>query len=308
LNSEYPFASIVDHGFSAMVNYDHRGAQQLVRDFILENCICDSATFASTWGDFVKEGGYCSGSEPEAPDCDDPPVSLYTTVTRTETDGVESVIVEDWAEDSEEDSLCGQIGSTVTLAELCESESRVDECSSGKRFIVASSSDYCLKEISETYARQICTVFTGCGTYVSNGYKTLLRSGPIHRNASELEKRISRFELEAHHVDQVAPSQFRLRIGHHSQAVDPNDDQCGIIWDYQDDKDIDCLGGDTSGGHATAVTRPAETYEWPLFYEGSYLYFELSVENSDVDPIDTGGDVCVSRISLDITPIERRRF
>lgn len=306
LNTESPIATIVDHGYSAMTSYVHRGAQTLVRSFILTRCICDAATFASLWGDFVKEGGFCSAETPVS--CPTPPNSIYSTTTRTEVDGAESVVMEDWdAATATVNSLCDQLDD-VTLADLCEEESRVDECSSGKRFIVASSSDYCLKELSDAFYREICTVFTGCGTYSQNGYKSLLRSGPVSGGISEAEKVWSRVEVEAVHTVQVTPSKFRLRIGHHSQAIDPNNEQCGIMWDYQDDKSIDCLGGDTASGHATAGTRPAETYEWPIYYVNGYLYFELSIENALVTPIDTGGECCISRISIDMEAVKRRRF
>lgn len=331
VNTEYPFSAVIDHGFSALTTFIYRGAQTIVRDFLIDNCICDS-TGIDAFDDFTKEGGSICGSgirlseegeirlteegvEREVedvsetfPECPTPPNSIYTTVTRTETDGAESVVVEDWDEASAlADSLCDQLDG-ITLNELCEAESRADECNSGKRFIAASTTDYCLKEFSENYYREICTDFTECGVYELEGYKSLLRSGPIHGGNSEDEKKWRRFEVEASHVDQVTPSQFRLRIGHHSQAIDPNDDGCGIIWNYQDDKSIDCLGGNTAVGHASAGTRPAETYSWPIYYVGSYLYFELSIENEDVDPIDTGGESCISRISVNMEPVKRRRI
>lgn len=306
INSEYPFAYVLDHGFSAIVSYTFRGSETLVRDFIRDRCICDDASAASFWGDFVKEGGFCT--EEEAVSCPTPPTSIYTTVTRTETDGAESVEVEDWEEASAAvDSLCEQLDG-LTLASICEEEVHADECNSGKRFVVASSTDYCLKEFSESFLREICTVFTDCGTYTQNGYKSILRSGPISAGAPEKDKQWLALILEASNVDQATPSQFSLRIGNHSQAVDPNADSCGIIWDTQDAKDIDCLSGATAEEHQAANTRPSATYRWPLYYEAVYLYWELTVENPDVSPVDTGGECCLSRLTLDMNLKDRRQY
>jgi hypothetical protein len=307
LNTEYPHAHVLDHGFSAMVTFTLKDSVLIVRQFLLQYCICDQEGIEDHWTDFDKEGEYCEGSEPEEVECNDPPTSIYTTTTRTTTYQGEEVITEDWsAEEAHEDSLCAQLES-LTLNGLCELEARADECNSGRRFVVASSTDYCLKEFGDNYYREICTGFDDCGTYQRNGYQSLLRSGPVNGGVTDQEKRWKRFELEASHVDQATPSQFTLRIGNHSQAVDPNNDNCGIIWDAQDEKDIDCLSGDTAEGHASAVTRPSETYDWPLYYSGNYLYFELAIVNSAVDPADTGGECCLSRMTIDMEVVKGRR-
>lgn len=311
LNTEYPYAYVIDHGFTAMATYVPKDADT-IRDFLLEKCICDEDGLDEWWNQFLKEGEYCTGSEPETPACPSPPISLITDVGRTSTwkdsvYGDETIEVEDFEADAEGvNSLCDQLDG-LTLNAICELELRSDECNSNQRFVVASSEDYCLKEISDNFYREICTVFTDCGTYEQQGYKSLLRSGPINGGVSNAEKRWLRFELEATNVDQVTPSQFKLRIGNHSQAVDPNNDNCGIIWDEQDAKDIDCLSGDTAEGHASAGTRPSDSYDWPLYYSGNYLYFELSIENPDVSPVDTGGNCCLSRITIDMDLIQTRR-
>jgi hypothetical protein len=314
LHTEHPHAHVVDHGFSAMTMFVLKDNILIMRDFLLNNCICDNEGLDEYWDQFEKEGQFCDGSEPEEPVCDDPPTSLFTTDTRTTSFDGDEVITEDWAvEEASEDSLCEQLGS-VTLNSLCELEARADECNSGQRFVVASSTDYCLKEFSDNFYREMFLDleeddpdYDECGNYERLGYQSVLRSGPINGGVTDQEKRWSRFEIEAAHVDQATPSQFEVRIGNHSQAVDPNNDNCGILWDEQDAKDIDCLSGDTAEGHASAGTRPSETYDWPLYYKGNYLYFELTIANPDLDPEDTGGDVTISRMSIEMEVIKTRR-
>ncbi len=303
-NAEYPWAYILDHGFSAMVNFTARSSSQTIRDFFLAHCICDESGLDTYWSQFTKEGGYCEA--PETITCNQTPASIFT-VTEKEIEYLdESVTTEDYdAAEADEDSLCAILGD-VTLGSLCESEIRQDECSSGLRFVVASSTDYCLKEFSQNYYREQCATFTGCGSYNRLGYRSRLRSGPITAGDYQNNKEISRLELEASSSVQTTPSQFGLRIGRHSQAVDPNYDDCGIVWDDQDPVDIECLGEVSAATHIAENTIPSKTYDWPLYYEAKYLYFELSVENSNVFPVDTGGATCISWFTLNMRPIQTR--
>ncbi len=300
-SAEYPWSYVLDHGFSAMVNFTAKSSVQTIRDFLLAQCICDEAGLDAYWSQFTKEGGYCT--TPETTTCNVTPTSIFTTASKSITYDGETVETEDYdAETADPDSLCGILGNT-TLSSLCESESREDECSSGLRFVVASAEDYCLKEFSQNYYREKALTFTGCGTYSRLGYKSILRSGPISAGDFDNERELSRFELEATSTAQGTPSQFALRIGRHSQAVDPNFDDCGIVWDDQDTKDIECLGDVPAATHKTEHTIPDGIYEWPLYYIGNYVYFELTVQNDKTSPIDTGGATCISRYTLDMRPI-----
>jgi hypothetical protein len=302
INSEYPWAYIIDHGFSAMVNYTAKSGTKMIRDFLLENCICSEEGLNTFWNQFTKEGGFCT--EQETVTCSTNPASIFTTNEKTITYDGESVTTEDYDQaEADSDSLCVQLG-TLTLSAMCESESRQDECNAGLRFVVASSTDYCLKEFSQNYYREKAITFTGCGGYERLGYKSLLRTGPCSFDEVDEDKEVSRFEIEATAVAQGTPSQFALRIGRQSQAIDPNFDDCGIIWDEQEAKDIICLSGDTVAGHNAGNTIPDDSYKWPVYYTGKYLYFELSIVNPNVSPIDTGGASCLSRITLDVRPIK----
>lgn len=298
LNPLYQQSYVLDHGFSAMVVYTPKEPVLIIRDFLKQYCICTEDDLNTVWGNFVKEGGYCR-PQPTIT-CNVTPTSIYTTQTKTITYDGETVDVEDYDQaEADADSLCGILNG-LTLQDLCESESRQDECNSGVRFVVASSQDYCLKEFSQNYYREMCVGFTGCGTYERRGYRSLLRSGPISGQVYQSDKEISRFELEASTSIQTTPSQFFLRIGRHSQSVDPNADDCGILWDDQETRDMQCLGEVSAEQHKAENTIPGLTFDWPVYYSGNYLYFELEVINPNANPVDTGGACCISRISLSI--------
>lgn len=219
----------------------------------------------------------------------------------------ESVETEDYTQaEADIDSFCG-LNPDLTINTLCEAELRTDECNAGKRFVAASSADYSIKEFAPVYYREIAVSFNDCGEYERRGYKTKLRSGPISGGIYENDKITNRFELEASAPFQTTPSIFKLKIGAHSQAVDPNNDSCGIVWNEEESKEIECLSK-TSAQSIAANEVPSQSYEWPLFYQARYLYFELTIENPESDPIDTGGACCLSRYTMDLRPAERRFF
>lgn len=303
LNTLYQHAYVIDHGFSAATPFVLKEPVLIILDFLKQYCICTEDELGTVWGNFVKEGGYCR-PQPNIT-CNITPTSIYTTQPKTITYDGETVEVENYDKaEADADSLCGILGG-LTLQQLCEAESRADECNSGLRFVVASSSDFCLKELSQNYYREFCIGFAGCGTYERRGYRSLLRSGPISGQVFGSDKEISRFEIEAAAAIQSTPSQFNLRIGRHSQAVDPNADDCGIVWDEQEIRTMECLGEVSAQTHKAENTIPSLTYDWPMYYIANYLFFELEVSNPDVTPVDTGGACCVSRISMAIRGVAK---
>lgn len=293
LNLENPHAYDLDYGCSAVAGYTLNEPVQIARDFLLDRCICSEADFGTYFGGLDQEGGFCTAQE--TANCPTPPQSIYSKTSLTLEAGIAT---EDYTRDTADaDSLCAQLAG-ITLSQLCESEQREDECNSGFRFVAASSTDFCLKEFSVNHYREECTNKAGCGTYQKRGYKSLLRSGAISAGDFENDKQIDDFALEADALPSVVPGQFTLRVGMQKQAVDPNDDTCGIVWDDQDPQEIQCLSGATAAQHKTANTIPDMPYSWPLYYIGRYLYFELGIENSKASPIDTGAACCLSRITI----------
>lgn len=295
LNTEFKFSYYLDDGYSAMVNYTFKDPGLIMRDFLLARCICTEGEFGDNWGGFTKEGGYCTAQE--TPACPNPPQSIWTSNNQELEDGI---VAEDWEqEEPDEDSLCAQLEG-LTLADLCDAVLRLDECASGLRFVVASSEDYSLKELSNNYYRERVTGFTGCGTYSKLGYKSLLRTGPMNFRETKNAKLIDRLEVEAEPEFQSVPSKLGLRIGVHARAVDPNEEKCPIKWEDQEAKELACLSDVVAAKLASENVLPDQTFAWPLWNEGQYVYFELSVFNDAVTPVDTGGPVCISRISMDV--------
>lgn len=294
LNTEYPFVDIMDHGFSTFVNY---GADVVItlRTFLQENCICTEEELDELGQGYNNEGGFCN--PPVAPVCEDPPVSIYTTNPLT----IGDVTTEDYTQVSADpDSLCAYLEGK-TLEDLCGSSTGTVSCESGLQFLMVSTEDNCIKQFSPVFYREICTNKTGCGTYVANGYVSILRSGPLDFKVPDDPKRMYRFEVEAHFATQTVPSQFSLRVGHSARVADPNVEGCGVRWLPSVTKDIECLS-------AESATNPNKAFEWPVYVQGNNLYFELSVVNSAVTPANTGGDVCLSRAALDILQLPTNRL
>jgi hypothetical protein len=295
-NTEYKHAYVLDHGFSAMLMNTPRENVKSIRDWFLEQCICASAAETDeTFTGFEKEGGYCT--PPEEVACE-PPTSIFTTVGLA-IEGA-GITTEDYTQtEASLNSLCARLDG-MTMQDLCEAELRADECNAALRFVVASSTDYCLKQFSDNYYREMALTWTGCGTYSKTGYRTKLRTGPMNFGDPLNEKEIHRLEVEIFPAEQTVPSLLGLRVGVSAQAKDPNVDNCGIVWVVQDTKEIECLSDSTEAEHLANNTRPDETMEWPLWYVGKNLYMELEITNPNVTPVDTGGACVISRMTMDL--------
>lgn len=297
LHTEQNWAYYLDRGFPAMVNYVYKEPGQILRDFLLNQCICTVDGFNETWGGFVKEGGFCT--EPDEPECPEPPASIYTVNPKT-IDEDEEIETEDYDQaEPDEDSLCAQLDG-ITLNQLCEAELRVDECRSGLRFVVSDSVDYCLKELSNSYYREECVGFTGCGSYSRKGYVSTLRTGPLGLGVREHEKQIDAIDLEAYPEFQTNPSKFQLKVASSGTALDPNNPGCGLRWATQEFKDVACVSDYTAAQLAEQNIYPDGGYTWPVYEVGRFLYLELSIINDTATPRDTGGACCLARISADI--------
>lgn len=296
LNTQLAFSSIVDHGFTAFCQFMPRLQSTVLRDWLMQNCICTAAQLLEFFGESEGEGGYCQA--PTFATCDTQPDSFYNSTPLELEDGI---VMEDFnAADPSDNSLCARLNG-LTLADTCVAESQSDQCNAARLFVMASASDFCLKQTSDSYYRDHCTAFTACGTYEQRGYKSILRSGPLSFKNFEDEKRLENFVVEASVVDQMVPSQLALRVGASMQALDPNL-ECGIVWQTQIPRDLKCQGGATEAQHLANNTRPDGRFEWPMYWIGTNLYFELTIENTKSTPRDTGGAVCFSKFVMEITP------
>lgn len=294
INAEFPFVSYYDQGFSAFCNYVPSNPYTL-RQFILDYCICSSEQLATGPLGFVKEGGYCSEQPPD-PTCDPVPSSFWTTDPLT----IEDVTTEDYNKvTSDEDSLCTALGGK-TFDDLCSAEALAAECESDSLFLMASGRDYCVKQVSDVFYRELCTNRNLCGTYVTEGYTSIARSGPMDFKAPHELKRMNRLELEAFFPQQTIPSDLNLRVGYAARAVDPNtvDGVCDVRWVNYRPKAMQCLT-------TASAQNPGRVFQWPVFAEGDYLYFEFTISNPRATPVDAGGESCFSRLSVDIDKLGR---
>lgn len=299
INVEFPFSAIVDHGFSAFVGWTPRPVAG-VRDLFLGGCICTPEEFDTNTGGFDMEGGFCYTEASIA--CDNPPDSIYSTATLALEDGI---VMEDFTGDPTSNSICSQLAGQ-TVADFCAADANAAGCNTHRLFVGASSTDFCLKQMSDEYYRERCTIFTGCGTYVRDGYHSVLRSGPLDLGDKLNEKEVLRFFAEISAALASHPAQVVLRIGGSANAVDPNDANCAIMWFAEDPKFLECLADGSEDQYLAAGTRPNSQYEWPTYNIGRYIYFELTVVNASVNPVDTGGSACFSRYELGFKPAMRR--
>lgn len=225
--------------------------------------------------------------------------------------------------------LCETLGSRV-IDDFC------DECSQEKVFLGASSTDLCLKDIGNVYLRERCTnptsvgTFDGggnyipsAGTYADDGYFSIVR-GIFPFGNDEVEKVIKGFLLDK----KVTPSAgdtpwLRLRVGTAYGALDPNPqgnldafgymsdtevpighrvagDVCEVIWRKTSNQVLLCPETRTNTSSLAANTRPNLGTEWPLYEEGRFLYYEITIIGLDgsliVAPI--GGASTYSRIEV----------
>ncbi len=294
INADFPFVSYTDHGFTAFCNYVEDNPYTF-RQFLLDYCICSYAGMDENGLGFIKEGGYCLGT-PDALPCEFEPASIYTTDELT----IGDVTTEDYTkEEADADSLCALLNG-LTFDNLCDPEFLADECEAKQSFVMASAQDNCLKQSSEIFYREFCVDRADCGEYATEGYISILRSGPLDFKAPHDVKRISRVEVEAHMPMQTVPSNLDLRVGYSARAADPNDEghACQVRWVPYTSKALECLT--TSG-----ASNPGRTFQWPVFADGDFLYFELKVTNPNVTPVNTGGEVCLSRVSLEVDKLTR---
>lgn len=299
-NTEFPFTYVLDHGFSAFVTYVPKQSVQTLQEWILEKCLCTAGEFDSVFGSQSQEGGFCAPQA--AVSCPTPPQSFYTQQSLTVGDGVTT---EDYTKaEADSDSFCAQLAG-ITISELCEAEFTADECNAGKRFIAASSVDLCLKEFTQNMYRERCSNYAGCGTYLKEGYQSVLRTGPMSFNIYHDLKELHRLDLEINAPYAITPGHVILKVGVSAQALDPNDDICGIIWTFEDAKRVQCLSTVTPLQHRLQKTIPNEGFEWPLFYIGKFMYAELIFTNPYSSPHDTGVAFCMSRMSFDLNKVEK---
>ena len=170
-NLEFGHASYMDHGFTAMTNYQSYN-QMSLRDFLVETivdshdvsiCDCDDSVNDIMQGD---------------------PYVVGRTANTTEFPSLVNA-TEDTSASTDANSLCGKLGN-MRFEEFC------DDGTEGSTFVMASSSDKCLKQYEEDYYKR--DIYNG-SSYTTSGYQSILESGALHFDTDD-EKMLQRVTLE----------------------------------------------------------------------------------------------------------------
>lgn len=294
------FVSYMDHGFTAFCMFE-RESRETIREWMVDNCVCHPSQLAGVGFDYIKEGLPTAENAGSCQDID----AIYTNdALVTGASMVDLYQIEDYTVESFEDtSLCSALdGETI--------EDECDDCQLPPTLIAASVEDFCLKQMWTAYSREICTnpfhkgMFTedgylsAVGQYDLQSYTSVLRSGAIG-NDGPVDNVLRRFELDLQTETELSPPDISLRTGQASQAVDPNEAHCVIVWNDEGSKTLECLATDTAANLAANNLRPDEYFGWNTWSVGRYLYFELTIAG-------TGGVASLTGANLWVEERERK--
>lgn len=237
--------------------------------------------------------------------------------------------LDEYCGDGDLNSLCAALGARV-VDDFC------DECNSRKTYIAASATDYCIKDIGTMFYRERCInpteegTFNDAGAYVpstgeysEDGYFSIMR-GIFPFGNMDKEKVIKHILLDKQVLPAFGESCYlKLRIGTGYQALDPNSsanpdaigynsdtnipaafrvagETCEVIWRTTADQDLLCPETRTNTSSLLANTRPDLGTEWPVFEEGRFLFWEITVVGKSgtnyIEPI--GGDARFNRLEV----------
>jgi len=296
LNLKYEVADVIDHGFTALCN--HRpAAVPTIRDFILENQICDLAGLRALGYDYVSEG------LPRV----FPPTTAAFVPDRFYSDVDQSldpaITVEDWNQaNPSEHSLCALLGDRK-LDDQCP------KCEGPSLLVMADSVDWCLKQMAgaTVFYRENCANPTATGdvgtdgytssvgSYILAGYDSILRLAQVFVDGAWVEA--NQFQLDYVAEVQATPTNIGLRIGISGQPADANFDTARIVWFQHSLQPLRILTARTPAQHLTANTIPAENLTWRFFRKGPILHFELKIAG-------TGGNALLSKVIGSVGRIE----
>jgi hypothetical protein len=215
----------------------------------------------------------------------------------------ENLYVEDYTKEPDPNSLCSILDAGGF--------SDCAGCDPDFTLIGASSQDWCLKQIGESFHRERCTNPTAVGTtgwagysssigtYLLDGYDSIIRFAP----ASASEMLVEAVKMTLAYLPTLGTnSTISLRIGISGQVADPNTDNCIIKWFSLSDKQLKCLNQFLSqSDYAKNNAVPNIGLEWNFQYSGKYVYFELKISG-------TGGDTLLGGVNAQVRAIPMRNF
>ena len=245
LNLKYQTADLVDHGFTAMATI-RSDVRPTVGQWLEDMEICPPGSRVAIG---EKDGAACPPDSFEF----DPPLYLRNPT-------------EDASLPVHEDSLCARLGAR-TLDDFCES------CSTRDKFVMASASDFALKQSEDLhYYREMLVPpgfpgysIPGCSAeaYVWFGYDSVMQMG-LEMFRSDTEKMTNRVDIEAVAKEQAVPSLLECEVGYGSQPG------C-ITWVLSAPKSFECVTDRTASQHAAQGTRQSGQFRYPFWRRGAYL-------------------------------------
>lgn len=200
----------------------------------------------------------------------------------------------------------------TSFVNFSRSVSESGTCNASSVFIGASADDYCLKNIGSIFQHRLVDLIDAdpvndipddSYTITGYGYKSQI-VGLIPAGYPQNEKLIREVMLDHETVEDPEPNYGRLRIGNSFHLADPVSTaaNCGVLWSENLDEAIECPDGATLEQMKDAKQRPDIGTQWAVYYQGRFLYFELTViTQAGGDP--TGCDSAWNSITFDVTKI-----
>ena len=185
----------------------------------------------------------------------------------------------------------------------------VGTCNEVQNFVGASSRDWCLKSLGTVYVREFAEVAdpNNLSTdnpltigYSSEGYNSVLR-GLIPFSLFDREKLLRAVLLDHESTNQDTPCIARLRIGNSAKLEDSNslDERSAPLWrSITPDLHLRSPSLKRVAQMIQNGLRPGYTPDWGTYDQGRFLYYEITVLNSDGTPA-VGGETAWSRIDFD---------
>lgn len=276
LNLRYGAASIVDHGFTAFVNFTPDDRPN-IRDFLFEWQVCH---FSQTFSASAKEG--TPYQLPDTP-FSDPPSFLFNATENPDLP-------------LDPDSLCARLGD-LRIQDICQT------CDSGPIFVMASATDYCLKQFTKAqYYRERFAPGLSCSfaigpdgaRYCADGYSSMAQSD-MNNYGTDVDKVINGLLVDFEAEAQTTPNQLQAQISYGAQP------KC-TTWKSVGARDMKCLTDQSAAEHAANNTRPGTPARYNAFWRGRYIgwriYVDVPAGYTQVAP--TGGGVCFSQMTQSV--------
>lgn len=261
-------ADLVDHGFTAFCNYES-DPLPTVADFLVEQQLC---TVQEMLAQTLKEGSPVTTSSAIS----NPPSSIWNLTENPDLP-------------ADPNSLCSRLA-TKYPEDFCKS------CAGITRFVMASASDYCLKEYrDDLYYRERLVG----SSYIQDGYGSIIESGAEDLGIdAEKVARMLKVEYKAElqttpnllYADIAFGVEANCRVWKNIRKVQPD----GTI---DDGVPLRCLTEFDIATHEANQTRAGKDATFPCSVRGKFLSYRLRIDG-------TGGGACISKVQLDVARAE----